>query len=276
MEKERFASSSGNSPVIRPTKSALIPFDRIDFPANTRAHHADKVGELVKSIRLLGLQNPLTVIERKGRYLLIAGRHRLEALRVIGVEPIPVQVADFGDIEARLWTISENLHRTELHPVHKAEQIAEFARLVEEKRKADQVGHPDPRYEKRGDSYAARELGVTRQEVIRSQTIAALPDVVKEKALELGASGGNQSALLRAAKAPTPEAQLATLERAAERPAEPTARPLRNLENLSGGELARWIKITTPENMSHRIRVLRMAADILEDEMRAPLARKLS
>ena len=51
-----------------------------------------------------------------------------------------------------------------------------------------------------------------------------------------------------------------------ERPADPTARPLRNLENLSGGELARWVKVTTPDNMTHRIRVLRMAADILEDE----------
>ena len=51
-----------------------------------------------------------------------------------------------------------------------------------------------------------------------------------------------------------------------ERPADPTARPLRNLENLSGGDLARWIKVTTPDNMTHRIHVLRMAADILEDE----------
>jgi hypothetical protein len=49
-------------------------------------------------------------------------------------------------------------------------------------------------------------------------------------------------------------------------PAGENARPLRNLVNLSGGELARWIKVTTPNDRPHVIRVLRMAADILESE----------
>ena len=44
------------------------------------------------------------------------------------------------------------------------------------------------------------------------------------------------------------------------------ARPLRDLVNISGGELARWIKITTPNDRPHVVRVLRMAADILEAE----------
>ena len=82
------------------------------------------------------MQVPLTVIERDGRYLLIAGRHRLEALRVIGEERVPVRVVDFDDIEARLWTISENLHRTELTVRERAEQIAEFAKLTKERMEA--------------------------------------------------------------------------------------------------------------------------------------------
>jgi hypothetical protein len=59
-----------------------------------------------------------------------------------------------------------------------------------------------------------------------------------------------------------PEAQTATIRRLGERKAPPTeptegiespkraasVPPLRNFENISGGELARWIKITAPWN----------------------------
>jgi hypothetical protein len=44
--------------------------------------------------------------------------------------------------------------------------------------------------------------------------------------------------------------------------------PLRNLENISGGELARWIKITTPNDRPQVIRVLETAAAILRDEVK--------
>jgi ParB-like chromosome segregation protein Spo0J len=129
--------------VIRPSKSISLTFDQIDFPANARPTNAMDVVALVSSIRAIGLQVPLTVIEREGRYLLIAGRHRLEALRVIGEERVPVRVADFDDIEARLWSISENLHRTELTALQRSEQIAEFAKLTKERLEAQKQARAD-------------------------------------------------------------------------------------------------------------------------------------
>jgi hypothetical protein len=50
----------------------------------------------------------------------------------------------------------------------------------------------------------------------------------------------------------------------------PSARPLRDLVGISGGDLARWIKITTPNDRPHVIRVLEMAAAILRDELEGP------
>ena len=123
------------------TKGALVPIAQIDFPANARPTHADKVNELAKSIRLIGLQSMPTVVERDGRYMLVAGRHRVEAMRVIGKDPIPVRIADFDDVEAQLWRISENLHRNELSELERAEQIAEFARLSQEKAAAAKAEH---------------------------------------------------------------------------------------------------------------------------------------
>jgi ParB family chromosome partitioning protein len=281
--------------IIRPSKSMWLTFEQIDLPDNGRPYSATDVGALVKSIRTIGLMVPLTVIERNGRYLLVAGRHRLEALRVLGQDQIPVRNFDMDDIEARLWTISENLHRTELSALERSEQVAEFAKLTRERLVRDlpmagkapqaggggvsaqvgprpqgaQLGHPQ-RYEQRGDSLAARELGITRQEVQRAETIASLPDEVKAKAIETGLDR-NQSALLQAAKAPTPEAQVEVLERRAERAPTLAPRPaaLRNLENLAAGELARWIKITTPNGRVRVIRMLRECAAILEDQLEA-------
>jgi hypothetical protein len=153
-----------------------------------------------------------------------------------------------------------------------------------------QVGRPES-----GDSLAARDLGITRDEVRRAKTIASLPEQTKQAARDAGLDD-NQSALLKAARAPTPEAQIAVLAGIRERgrvsdgvsavsepngpPEEPPtcsiertrlsgARPLRDLVGISGGELARWVKITTPNDRLHVIRVLEMAAGILRDELEA-------
>jgi ParB family transcriptional regulator, chromosome partitioning protein len=290
--------------ITRSTRHLWLTFDQIDLPEKGRPYNASDVANLVSSIRAIGLQVPLTCVERDGRHLLIAGRHRLEALRVLGHDKAPVHVVDFDDIEARLWTISENLHRSELSVIQRSEQIAEFARLTKERLEAQKQApadqrpaRPDPveQYMKMGgkmpqaeragisaqvaqkmprgrpeggDSFAARELGITREEVRRAETIAALPEELKAKAADLGLDD-NQSALLEAARAPTPEAQVETLVRRAEGPAQPAARPLKNLEYLAAGELAKWIKQTTPNDRMRVIRLLRQCAAILEDELTA-------
>jgi hypothetical protein len=114
---------------------------------------------------------------------------------------------------------------------------------------------------------------LSREEIRRAQTIASLPEETKEAARELGYDD-NQSALLAAAKAATPEQQIGVLEEIAQRGSVTpvSVRPLRNLEGISGGELARWIKITPPNDRPHVIRVLEQAAAILRDELQGRTA----
>jgi ParB-like chromosome segregation protein Spo0J len=272
--------------IVCPAKHAWAQLDKIELPDTTRPYVPAEVTALKASIQAIGLQTPLTVVEREGRYLLVAGRHRLEALRLLKAERIPVRIVDFDDLEARLWTISENLHRAELTEMQRAQQIAEFAALSQQKReaeggqlaqfesqRADGRGHRHPG----GVSQVARDLNISRRDVRRSRVIAGLSEEVKQAAVERGLDD-NQSALLDAAKQPTPETQIEALQRRAERkpaddlathllPAKDIARPLRDLANLSAGELARWIKITTPNDRPHVIRVLETAAEILRAEM---------
>jgi ParB family transcriptional regulator, chromosome partitioning protein len=275
-----------------PAKKATVALDQIDFPANARPTHSDKVRELANSIRRLGLQTLPTVVERDGRYKLVAGRHRVEALRILKRDPIDVRVVDFDDIEARLWTISENLHRNELRPLDRDEQIAEWIRLtevrqasqvetIESKRDDGTAEHevssqvatkPQGGRPESGIRAAARELGVGKDEAHRAVKVDSIIPAAKEAAREAGLDR-NHSALLKVASyadADQVEAVADIAKARAERtqaPAQFSAKPLRNLECISAGEFARWIKITTPNDRPHVIRVLRMAADILADEI---------
>jgi len=266
--------------VTRAARGMTLRLDAIEIPSTTRPYNATTVVDIKRSIEAIGLQSAPTVIERDGRYLLVAGRHRIEALRLLGVESVLVRVVDFDDIEARLWTISENLHRAELTVAQRSQQIAEYAELTKRKREADlQTGQLAQNESRRDDgrghrhegghSQAARDLGVTREEVRRAQTIAALPEATLAAAKDLGLDD-NQAALLTAARAEDPDEQVEVLETIAARgkvSAAPRVKCLCNFENLAAGELARWVKITTPKDRPHVIRVLEEAAAILQDEL---------
>lgn len=74
-----------------------------------------------------------------------------------------------------MWEIAENLHRAELTVAERATQIAEYAKLVKEKRDEEeetrisaQLGQKVGRSES-GDRLAARDLGLQRRQVQRAQ-----------------------------------------------------------------------------------------------------------
>jgi ParB family transcriptional regulator, chromosome partitioning protein len=185
--------------IIRPSRSAWLTFEQIDLPDNGRPYNATEVVALASSIRAIGLLTPLTVVERDGRYLLVTGRHRLEALRLVEADKVPVRIVDFDDIEARLWTISENLHRAELTVRQRADHIAEWIKLTEAKEaNASQVETHKKGQQPGGVNAAARELGIGKAEAHRAVKIASITPEAKEAAREAGLDN-NQSALLKVA-----------------------------------------------------------------------------
>jgi hypothetical protein len=107
-----------------------------------------------------------------------------------------------SDVDARLWEISENLHRAELSVGERADQIAEWIRLTEAERISAQVEPEIPRGRGRPESginAAARQLpGVDRNEAQRAIRIAGIGPEAREAARQAGLDD-NQSALLRIA-----------------------------------------------------------------------------
>jgi ParB-like chromosome segregation protein Spo0J len=282
---------------VRPAKHVFVSIDEIDLSHTIRPYNASVVAELAQSIRAIGLQTPLTCIVRDGHHILVSGRNRLEALRVIACEQAPVRVVDFDDVDAELWRLSENLHRAELTKLEYDKQVVRYAELLKAKLVGETTAPPlqAPKVEplrqtgaqygelaaaKVSSRFVARELNIPEQTVRRAYQTSSLSPEAQEAAVETGLDD-NRSALLEAAKAHSPRAQaevirgiakkrtLAVESSANEIAAAPqqTAKPLRDLLGISGGELARWIKVTTPNDRSHVVRVLETAASILRDEL---------
>src|ERR1700728_1640923 len=176
--------------ISRSAKGLTLRLSQIEIPPTARPYNATAVVELSRSIAAIGLQSAPTVIEREGRFVLVAGRHRIEALKLLGISSVLVRCVDFDDVEARMWTISENLFRAELTVSQRAEQVAEYAKLAAEKRDAEkpwQVAQVSGgRGKEGGESLAARDLGITREEVRRAKAIASLAEQTKQAARDAG------------------------------------------------------------------------------------------
>jgi ParB family chromosome partitioning protein len=86
---------------------------------NPRRRHVDIDG-LAASIQAYGLLQPLVVRVRDGKYEVIAGHRRLEAVRLLGWTELAVVVREEADDDAYLLTLVENLQRDDLTPREEA------------------------------------------------------------------------------------------------------------------------------------------------------------
>lgn len=207
------------------------PIDRI-IVANRLRNRCDEgtVQRLMDSIQKIGLQTPISVRPDNDDLLhLVAGRHRLEAVKRLGMETIDcVRMAGTND-EARMWEIAENLHRADLTVLERDEHIAEWIALASlskptptdgdvqfsqvaknESKREDGRGHR----QEGGVNAAARELGIDKDAAYRATKVAGLSADAKEEARRVGLDN-NQSALLKAAKEPE-EAQAAKVREIAD------------------------------------------------------------
>jgi len=88
------------------------------------------VDELAKSIKEIGLLNPITITKD---YRLVAGYHRLTACKKLGWTTIPANVVDMDKIDAELAEIDENLIRNELTVLERTEHLKRRKELYEMK-----------------------------------------------------------------------------------------------------------------------------------------------
>lgn len=207
-----------------------LAIDEIVIPDGRREVNADVVKRLADSIENVGLRHPVTVRKHRDEYVLVAGRHRIEACRRLGREHVPAIICSLTNAEARMWEIAENLHRAELSKLERSEQIAEWVRLCDEQRKPAQVAPVSGgRGNESGINAASRELGIERTEAQRSIKIASITPEAKRAAEQSGIDD-NQSKLLEIARE-APERQVAKVtELATRKPVKIADAPLNDFE----------------------------------------------
>lgn len=223
------------------TATLNISLDKIDLPDGMRAHHQEAIAALAASIDVTGLISPVAVQKRNdGRYLLIAGRLRLEAFRELGRATIPAAVfRDRSSEILRLMAASENLDRVDLTVIERADLLAARERLLNE---TVQVAYPTTQPHDRRLSSGARLLNVTREALRRARVISELPQEIKELA-KVNSLDRNERALERIARLDDIGAQrnavLGAVERRkSKRPAATHVRTEKLLSSGSGSELA--------------------------------------
>jgi len=102
-----------------------VPVDAIDVDERRRPINQQHVDRLAASIKEIGLQTPLSVVMRRDgddwRAILVAGAHRLAALRQLGEEMAECFVVPDDPDLAELWEIDENFARSELTEAQRAD-----------------------------------------------------------------------------------------------------------------------------------------------------------
>ncbi len=89
----------------------------------------EQIEELVESIKVFGILEPLVVAETPAGYQIIAGERRWRAAKLAGLTEVPVHVKKTTPKGMLEMAIVENVQRTDLNPIERAQA---FQRLTRE------------------------------------------------------------------------------------------------------------------------------------------------
>lgn len=124
-----------------------IAIDLIEPGQRLRATDPAQVQAIAESIGDVGLLNPITVYARKlfrgGQHVdgfgLVAGAHRLEACRQLGLVEIEAHLVELSDLQRQIAECDENLVAPSLSP-------ADRARFTRRRKEAYEALHPETKH----------------------------------------------------------------------------------------------------------------------------------
>jgi ParB family transcriptional regulator, chromosome partitioning protein len=148
-------------------------------PRQPRERFEDEgIQALARSIREVGVLQPVVVRRAEGGYELVAGERRLRAAKLAGLATVPALIRESDDTESLREALIENIHRENLGPL---ELAAAFQELLDEGVSQDEV---------------AERLGYSRAHIANTVRLLALPASVQRLLAEGRLSAGHARALL--------------------------------------------------------------------------------
>jgi ParB family transcriptional regulator, chromosome partitioning protein len=145
---------------------------RVDFPEESLA-------ALARSIREVGVLQPVVVRRRDSGYELVAGERRVRAAKLAGLATIPAIVREGDDTESLREALIENIHREDLAPL---ELASAFQELLEELGVTQET--------------VAERLGYSRAHIANTIRLLSLPADVQRLLAEGRIQAGHARALL--------------------------------------------------------------------------------
>jgi ParB/RepB/Spo0J family partition protein len=117
-------------------KTITVPIGQVVVDGERRPINEAKVAELMESIRSVGVLNPIVVVQGKNGFRVVAGLHRLEAMKRLGFANVQCTVLEFDEaLRIELAEIDENIIRNNpsaaehaLLTVRRGEIIQELAK----------------------------------------------------------------------------------------------------------------------------------------------------
>ena len=105
-----------------------IPIGEIDRNESQPRKNFDEkaLNELAESIKAKGIIQPIILVKRNNRYMIVAGERRWRAARIVGLKHVPAVVRDYTDQDVSEIAIIENLQREDLNPIESAMAIQDL------------------------------------------------------------------------------------------------------------------------------------------------------
>ncbi|MHC4983293.1 MAG: ParB/RepB/Spo0J family partition protein [Planctomycetota bacterium] len=141
--------TAGGSPAAEKLRD--VPLEQIGpNPHQPRQDfEPQQLAALAESISKQGLLQPLIVAESSQpaaahRYLLVAGERRLRAARQLNLPSVPCLVRQATPRQMLEWALIENIHRTDLNPIERAEAYRNYVDrfALTQDQAAEKLGQP--------------------------------------------------------------------------------------------------------------------------------------
>lgn len=116
-------------PAVANGKALQADINKIKVnPMQPRKRFSDhEMEELVESIRLYGIIQPLIVSEKNGEYELIAGERRLRSAKMLNLATVPVIIREVDEREKLEVALIENIQREDLNPIETAQALRKLS-----------------------------------------------------------------------------------------------------------------------------------------------------
>ena len=107
---------------VEPREIAISMIDpNLDQPRKNFDETA--LNELAQSIKSIGVIQPIVLVKRNNRYMIVSGERRWRASKLAGLKTIPAVIKSFTNEEIAQIALIENLQREDLNPIESARAI---------------------------------------------------------------------------------------------------------------------------------------------------------